>query len=858
MSIDPTNIRVIFCEAVEKGTAAERTAYLDEACDGQPQVRAQVEELLALHEGAGGFLESPVFDPDVTLDAVRLTEGPGTTIDRYRLLEKIGEGGMAVVYLSEQEQPIRRRVAIKLIKLGMDTRQVMARFEAERQALALMDHPNIAKVFDGGATTVGRPYFVMEYVKGLPITEHCDREKLNIEERLSLFKQVCEGVQHAHQKGIIHRDIKPSNVLVYMEGNKAIPRIIDFGVAKALSQPLTDRTLVTEQGQFIGTPEYMSPEQAQMTGLDIDTRTDIYSLGVLLYELLTGALPFDSATLRSGGIEHIRRIIQEEEPKTPSTRLTSLGEQATLVAEHRCADVGMLAKRLHRELEWIPLKAMRKERARRYRSASELADDIDNYMQSAPLIAGPESTTYRVKKFVRRKRGLVTGVAAVLVVLLAGAVGITVFALQARQRQAEVQAVSGFLRGVLTSLDRFKVGGKTITERSVLDAAAESLEGEFKGTSVAAAEIQYMLGHAYWSLGLYQQSEAHFLCALEVQQTRYGPEHPVRGRTQYQLGWTYFSMGRYAQAEELILPAYETRRRLLGPGHEDTIYAAMGLIAVYNMQGRWREAEELARDTLETTQRVLGPEHWYVPGIANLLTWNYLLQGRYTEAEQVARQGLEVAARVLEERHWFRLLLLHTFASVCMCLGRYEEAEQNLLAVLEARRLGWGPEHSDTLLAMSHLAGLYMIQNRDTEAEQLYRTALVGQRRVPGNDHPDTLATIHGLALLCAKQGRFEEADTLFQEALERKERSLGEDHPFTLQTLNDFGRMRLGQGRHEDAETMLVAAVNGCLDKLGPAHPLTRGALDNLIRLYESWGKGDKVEKWRSQRAALSSTEGK
>ena len=665
-------------------------------------------------------------------------------------------------------------------------------------------------------------------------------------------------MQHAHQKGIIHRDIKPSNVLVYVEGDKAIPKIIDFGVAKALSQPLTDRTLVTEEGQFIGTPEYMSPEQAQMTGLDLDTRTDIYSLGVLLYELLTGTLPFDSETLRSGGVEHIRHIIREEDPKTPSTRLTSLGEQATRVAQQRGTEVRTLVKRLHRELEWIPLKAMRKERARRYRSASELADDIENYMQSSPLIAGPESTTYRVKKFVRRKRGLVTGVIAVLAVLLVGAVGITVFALKAEQRRAEVQAVSSFLRNVLTSLDRFKVGGRTITERSVLDAAAESLEGKFKGTSVAAAEIQYMLGHAYWSLGLYQQSEFHFRHALEVQQARYGPEHSATLTTQNQLGWTYFSMGRFDKAEELISQAWQIRRRLLGDGHEDTIYSAMGLASTYNMQGRFREAEELARDALETTQGVLGAEHRYVPGIMNILAWNYLLQGRYSEAERVARQGLEVASRVLEERDWFRLLLRHTLASACVCLGRYEEAEQRLLDVLADRRLSWGPEHPDTLLVMSHLAGLYVLQDRDAEADTLYRTVLDSQRRVPGNDHPDTLASINGWAVLCAKQGRFEEANKLFQEALAGKQRNLGDNHPFTLQTLNDFGRMCLNQGRYEDAQAKLLTAYAGCTKKLGPTHPLTLDSLNNLIRLYESWGKVDEVEKWRAQRAALSSTEGK
>ena len=367
-------------------------------------------------------LDSELNSEDRILEATTslssIIEQPGGWIGEYKLLSVLGEGGMGIVYFARQDKPIRRHVALKLIKPGMDSKTVIARFEAERQTLALLDHPNIAHVYDAGTTESGRPYFVMEYIKGLSITEYCDCHKLTIEDRLQLFLKVCHAVQHAHQKGIIHRDIKPSNILISNLDDEPVPKIIDFGVVKALAQSLTERTLVTEQGQLFGTPEYMSPEQADEASKDIDTRSDIYSLGVVLYQLLAGALPFDSDTLREGGVNHFRRVICEQEPETPGTRLKNMGEEAETVAQKRQTNTTSLTKRLHRELEWIPLKAMRKDRTRRYRSAAEFADDIENYLRGAPLIAGPESMTYRIGKFVQRHRSVAIAVSSVAAVLI--------------------------------------------------------------------------------------------------------------------------------------------------------------------------------------------------------------------------------------------------------------------------------------------------------------------------------------------------------------------------------------------------------------------------------------------------------
>jgi WD40 repeat protein/serine/threonine protein kinase len=481
MGNEPIDIKSIFSEALQKKDAQVQAAYLDKACGNDIQLRAKVEALLRAHQEAGDFLKAPAFGADVTLENTLKIEGPGTRIGHYELLELIGEGGMGLVYLAEQKEPVKRRVALKIIKPGMDSKQVIARFEAERQALALLDHPNIAHVFDAGTSDTGRPYFVMEYVKGASITRYCDERKLNIEQRLRLFEQVCEAVHHGHQKGIIHRDIKPSNILVSVHGDRAVPKIIDFGIAKAITQPLTEKTFFTYQGQLLGTPEYMSPEQVDLATQDIDTRSDIYSLGVVLYELLAGVLPFGRESFEHVGFAEIQQMVREQEPDSPSIRLTHLGEKAKTIAASRGTQVIALARRLHRELEWIPLKAMRKDRCRRYRSASEMADDVRNYLNGLPLVAGPETAVYRVKKFVRRHAGSVTTVALVAVAIVLGLVVSAAMYLRAEQaRQKEVAARTRAEQAERATKQKAEELRRTLYVNSIQLADAKYREGNIR------------------------------------------------------------------------------------------------------------------------------------------------------------------------------------------------------------------------------------------------------------------------------------------------------------------------------------------------------------------------------------------
>jgi serine/threonine protein kinase len=439
------NEEQIFHEALAR-SPEDRAAYLDRACAGDPALRASVDALLQANVGATGFMVSSA--PAVTVDLPSVTEAPGAAIGPYKLIEPIGEGGMGTVFLAQQQEPVKRLVALKVIKPGMDSRQVLARFEAERQALALMDHPHIAKVLDAGATPSGRPYFVMELVKGTPITKYCDDHKLTPKDRLGLFVQVCQAVQHAHQKGVIHRDLKPSNVLVAPYDGKPVVKVIDFGVAKAAGQPLTDRTLVTGLGAVVGTPEYMSPEQAELNNADIDTRSDIYSLGVLLYELLTGTIPLTKQRVKDVALLEVLRVIREEESPRPSTRLSSTDELPSIAAV-RGVEPAKLSRLVRGELDWIVMKALEKDRSRRYETANGFAMDVQRYLAGEAVLAHPPSAGYRLRKFARRNKGSIAVAALVLffLVVLGSGIGWSVRdraardAVAAKERQDREAAV---------------------------------------------------------------------------------------------------------------------------------------------------------------------------------------------------------------------------------------------------------------------------------------------------------------------------------------------------------------------------------------------------------------------------------
>jgi serine/threonine protein kinase len=764
-----------------------------------------------------------VSDP-VSHDRTLSAGGPGGAaageIGPYRLLQLLGEGGMGEVWLAEQKTPIHRTVALKLIKAGMDTKAVVARFESERQALALMDHAHIAQVYDAGSTTEGRPYFAMEYVPGLPITEYCDKHRLSVKERLELFMQVCDGIQHAHRKAIIHRDLKPSNVLVVELDNKAVPKIIDFGLAKAMGQRLTDKTMFTELGVLMGTPEYMSPEQADQREQSIDTRTDVYSLGVILYELLAGVRPFEVKTLRAAGLDAILRVIREVEPPKPSTKVRSMGEGSSAAAENRKEEPRSFARRLQGELDWITMKALEKDRARRYGAPSELSADISRYLRGEPVVAGPTTTAYRIRKYaVRHRVGL--GAAAAILLLVIGFVVTQAIQLhriklerdRATRERDRAARITDFMTSMFKVSNPSEARGNSITAREILDKASAEIDTGLTKDPELQAQMMSVMGDVYDNLGLYPRAQSLDQRAVEIRQRVLGPENPDTLRTLSNLAVVLEREGRFPEAEKLDRQTLDTRRRVLGPEHPDVLSSIHNLASVLYHEGHYAEAEKLDRETLDIMRRVLGPERPETLSSMHNLAAVLSGEGHYADAEKLDRETLDIRRRVLGPEHPLTLNSMNNLAAVLYHEGHHAEAGQLYREALEIQTRILGPEHPDVLTSKISLGQVLMDEGHYAEAEQLYRETLEVQMRVLGPEHPLTLASVMDLGNVLTEEGRYTEAEKLYREALNVQRRVLGPEHPDTALSIYNLACVAAHRGQRAESLSLLREAVDHGLE---------------------------------------------
>ncbi len=820
----------VFVEAIEL-PAGERSAYLERACGADDQLRKRIECLLKAHEQAGDFLEQSAPEAEAMTEAP-FGEKPGDRIGRYKLLQQIGEGGCGVVYLAEQEEPVRRRVALKVIKPGMDTKSVMARFEAERQALALMDHPNIAKVFDAGATESGRPYFVMELVKGVKITEYCDSKSLTTENRLGLFVQVCRAVQHAHQKGIIHRDIKPSNILVTpTEDGKPSPVVIDFGIAKATTkQQLTDRTLFTAFEMLIGTPAYMSPEQADLSSVDVDTRTDVYSLGVLLYELLTGAPPFDSASLMKSGLDETRRIIRERDPDRPSLRLmTMAGTDLTTTALRRQSVPPALIRSVRGDLDWIVMKALEKDRTRRYETANGLALDVERCLANEPILARPPSRLYKLQKIVQRNRLLFAGVGVIALLLVSGLIIVSASLAGERRSRREAQLaqikaeaassksqqVTKFLEDMLNGVGpSVAVGRDTTMLREILNRTAERVGTEMTNQPSVEAELRGLLGTLYLEIGNYDRAEEMHRAALSLRQKLFGQESPEVAKSLNDLGLTLMANNKLSEAEEMHREALAIRQRLYGSENEDTAASLNDLGSVYRQESKLAQAEPMAREALAIREKLFGHENLQVADSLRNLGIILGDEGKWTESEAMAREVLAIRRKLLGPEHPWVAYALDDVAWATGAMGKLEEAEALERESLAMREKLLGAEHPDVAKSL-FLVGDRMRQRGNlNEAYPVLSAAFSIQRKLLGEDNPASLYTLRSLGSTLEAENKYAEAEQVYREAL-AVWRKRGESN--TQQALSEVESLTdvlIAQKKFSDAEQLLDETLSPDLIK--------------------------------------------
>jgi serine/threonine protein kinase/tetratricopeptide (TPR) repeat protein len=924
MNAEPLGQRAetIFARALAKTDPDERAAFLDHACGGDTTLRRRVERLLDAHGGPASVTDTPSADSDLTADvhappdpgsvAAQSPPGPpprseweGSFIGPYKLLQKLGEGGMGAVYMAEQEKPVRRRVALKLIKPGMDSRHVIARFEAERQALALMDHPHIAHVLDVGSTPSGRPFFVMDLVKGVPITEYCDRSHFTPRERLELFVQVCQAIQHAHQKGIIHRDIKPSNVLVSVSDDKPMPKVIDFGVAKAIDQRLSDSTLFTQFGQIVGTLEYMSPEQAEMGSLDIDTRSDVYSLGVVLYEMLTGTTPLVRSRLRDAPYTEVLRRIREEEPPRPSTRLSESEEALPSISAQRKTEPARLTKLLRFELDWIVMKALEKDRTRRYETASALARDIERYLHDEPVEAGPPSSGYKLRKLARKHRRALATAAAFAVLLLLAALTSSYLAFEAarsaraartaelaagkdrdravaaeataqanlvkaqgeetraRQSQAETKAVLDFFQTRVLAAARPKdqAGGLGIdaTIHQALDAAEPGIAQAFAGQPAVEASIRNTLGESYYFLGENAAALRQMQRALELLEEAHGPDHPSTLSALNNLALAYQAAGRRSEALPLHERGLSRAKAKLGADHLDTLNSMSNLALAYWQVGRLADALPLFEAALKGFEARLGRDHPDTLTLMNNLATVYRDAGKLDEAIPLFEDSLKRHRAKLGPDHAHTLMATNNLALAYQAAGRLPEAIPLYEATLKRQQATLGRDHPAALTTMHNLAGAYLDAGRRTDAIVLFEEALSRRRTKLGSSHPNTLQSMTGLARACLST-KPAQAETLLREclAIREKEEPADWNTPYTRSLL---GAALLAQQNYLQAEPLLLGGYHDmkALETKFQAQLKRRlpEAGARIVEFYEAWGKREKAEVWRDKLGLSRSSRG-